>query len=591
MHQVRWYHSIRFRLPAILALTIIIPILFFWWYFSSTSRENVLQSAVGSIYTNVYGSSLLMESTMSDISGFSQSICDDPAFIRQVESFLRTGGERERAEISLALSQYMGEQRGLQSMFLLMEEADVVITTLHSQKELPVADGLGQTLYGLYREVFIDQIGWYMLPSDGSAQTLSCVRPVRVGGGLGGCTLVLGLKSSSWDFVTEPMGFAGSELYITQYDGRLLLPIPAGEPPNTGIREQPRFAEAFRSTDDYGYYRFQDSVGELLVLYYNAVEGGWKYLVSVPMTSVLASLSDQYSFVIIAIVLGALSVLLGSVLLYRSVVKPIRFLSDKLRDMESGELEPLPEARQKDEIGALLRSYNRMTVRLGDMINEVYVQQLLRKQAQLSSLQSQMDEHFLYNTINTVYCEACREKADNTADMLLGLSKYYRLSLAEGKDKVPLSEIADLVRAYLRIQMMRFHDTLTCRVEAFPDMDRYVALKYLFQPIVENAIVHGFEKQPGKHLVRIVFRKDGGLLRFSVSDDGAGFPHDRLEAITRELATFQKAEGDSFALKNVQEQIRITYGHQYRIEIESEQGRGSCVRFAIPLERRDDDAG
>jgi len=257
-----------------------------------------------------------------------------------------------------------------------------------------------------------------------------------------------------------------------------------------------------------------------------------------------------------------------------------------MRGMENGELQPIAQVKPKNEIGVLLQSYNHMIVELKNLIDEVYVQQLLRKQAQLKSLQSQMDEHFLYNTINTIYCEACREKADNSANMLVVLSKYFRLSLAKGQDKVGLDQIAELVRYYLQIQKMRFGPSLRCQIETFPDMDQYVALKYLFQPIVENAIVHGFEKKLGTYLIHIRFQRQEELLYFEVTDDGNGIEEEQLKQIIHDTSTSDKVEGDDYALKNLREQIRITYGEEYRIFIESQKGKGTKVYFTIPLERR-----
>ena len=127
-----------------------------------------------------------------------------------------------------------------------------------------------------------------------------------------------------------------------------------------------------------------------------------------------------------------------------------------------------------------------MIQRLQKLIDEIYVQQLLRKQAELSFLQSQMDEHFLYNTLNTIYSQASHEHADTSARMILTLSRYFRISLSQGSDKLPLDQLADLLRSYLQLQQMRFGRSLVFQIQRFPEMEQFVALKYLFQPIVEK---------------------------------------------------------------------------------------------------------
>jgi len=194
--------------------------------------------------------------------------------------------------------------------------------------------------------------------------------------------------------------------------------------------------------------------------------------------------------------------------------------------MKGGQREPLDFTGGNNEIGLVLKAYDHMIVRLKKLIDEVYVQQLLRKQAELSSLQSKMDEHFLYNTLNTIYCKASEEKAAVSASMILKLSQYFRLSLSDGQEKIPLDEILEMIRAYLQIQQMRYGQTLKCKIETFPGMGNYISLKQLYQPIIENAVIHGFEKKPGNHSLYISFCHIDGRLRFAVQDDGIGMSED-----------------------------------------------------------------
>ena len=589
MNKVHWYRSIRFRIPAILVLIILIPTIAFWYYFSSVSRDNLIDGVTNSMYTSLYGSSLLLEEVRREVNDFSRSVCTNNDFIRLIESYLQETEDEGRIqrEISLMLSQYAGDLRTLDSMYLLFEGRETILSTDPYQKQISTETVFGGELYSLYSGYFKNQIEWYSLPGrNGEEETsLAYVRPVKIHGEIG-CSLVCTLKKSAWEDAVYSITYPDSKLYVSNYEGRLLLSTESISSFNENIKTEPVFSDAFPTENDYGTYFFGEGESEQLVMYYSSVESGWKYLASVPLSQVLSDLGRQNSFIIITAILGFISAALGSILLYGYVVKPVNGLMQKMRGMENGELQPIAQVKPKNEIGVLLQSYNHMIVELKNLIDEVYVQQLLRKQAQLKSLQSQMDEHFLYNTINTIYCEACREKADNSANMLVVLSKYFRLSLAKGQDKVGLDQIAELVRYYLQIQKMRFGPSLRCQIETFPDMDQYVALKYLFQPIVENAIVHGFEKKLGTYLIHIRFQRQEELLYFEVTDDGNGIEEEQLKQIIHDTSTSDKVEGDDYALKNLREQIRITYGEEYRIFIESQKGKGTKVYFTIPLERR-----
>lgn len=270
------------------------------------------------------------------------------------------------------------------------------------------------------------------------------------------------------------------------------------------------------------------------VAYYNSVESAWKYLMMVPESSFLSDQGLQPGFYLIFAATGILSLILSNLILNRSLVQPVNLLGTYMNASRHGHMAPVPERKQKDEPGALFDCYNAMVTRQQELMDEVNIQQLLQEQTQLNYLQSQMDEHFLFNILNTIYSEACHEKAEHSARMLLVLSKYFRLSLSYGKEKLPLNEIADLLRLYLQLQKMRFGNDLVCHLETFPEWSNMWLLKYLFQPIVENAIVHGFEKNPGGHTITISFRAEEDELCFQVEDDGKGMEPEALEQLREE---------------------------------------------------------
>lgn len=591
MDRVSWYNSIRFRIPAIIALITLIPMAAFWYYVSNLSRENLLAQTASFLYTNLYGTSLLMQDAMDQVSDFSREISQDRAFGALAEEYqlLREDPqehERVRSQLSLALSQYVGQLRTLDSIYLIFEDSKTVVTTLPDQKELTRVDPYGRRLYQLYYDELESPIVWALLPAAGGAQDmLSYIRPISLAQGFGRCVLICNLKPAAWRPALNGLGLDDGDAYISSYAGRLLLSTREDGVYDL-VGQEDRFSQAFSSGEDSGTYTWHEEGQDYLVAYYNALESGWKYLVCIPEESILSGATDSRTFTAIALLCGGFSVLLGSLALYWYVVRPIRILMGYMKAMEGGQLEQTARIETRDELGLLFQSYNHMVGRLNKLIDEVYVQQLLHKQAQLSFLQSQMDEHFLYNTLNTIYSQACHEKASASARMILILSKYFRLSLSHGQDKLPLDQIAELIRHYLQLQRMRFGGALECRMEQFPDMADYVALKYLFQPIVENAMVHGFETLQSSHCIQIIFRREGKQLYFEVADDGAGVPPHRLEPLLQQINGQEPAAGEGFALKNIREQMRIAYGGG-RIDMENRPEGGTRVFFRIPLERRE----
>lgn len=540
MEHVSWYRSIQFRISLIILLTLLIPSMGFWNYFHSFSRNNLLEQSSNAMHTALYGSSLMMQSTMDEVSNFSRKISQDSELLYLAQSYQSEGVESDRHEqirsqISLLLNEYVGQLRTLESIYLFFEDSKTVVTTLPEQKEFSYGDSYGNQIYQLYYNVFQSPIEWRTLPSpDGINATLSFIRPLSAVQGDGKCILICNLKDSAWKPALEHFEPESSIIYISDYSGNVLLSSKGLNIEGDGIGEEDGFKKAFHSGENQGSYSYGAGTDRNRITYYNALESGLKYISVVPEYAILQDAAVNRTFYTMMALCCILSMLGGNLALFHFVIKPVRLLKEHMRNAELGRLEPITSPQSKDELGALVHSYNHMIARLSQLIDEVYIQQLMRKQAQLSFLQSQMDEHFMFNTLNTIYGEACHERADSSARMILTLSKYFRLSLSYGEEKLPLDQIADLLRLYLQLQRMRFGPALQCHIEQFQDMGDYVALKYLFQPIVENAIVHGLEKNFENHYIHIVFKKEKDMLYFEVSDDGAGIPLQQLE---RECAT------------------------------------------------------
>ena len=592
MKQISWYRSIRFRIPAVIALVLLVPIVVFWHYSMELTRKNMLSQTSNLIYTNLYGASLLMDDVMEQVSDFSREISQDPGFLSLISQYQQADAgsdqrQKARSQLSLALSQYVGQLRTLDSIYLMFPETETVVTMLPGQKELSFSHHYAQQLYQMYYDVFESPIVWHLLPSaGGGSRMLSHIRPVSGPAQQEKCILICNLKDSAWQTALSALELYSGSVWISNYAGQVLLSYGSTLSTSQNIGQDSRFSQAFAQNRQSGTYSYQEDGTDYLISYYNAVESGWKYLSCVPEDIVLSGSGGARAFSLLALLCGALGISLGSLILYRYVVRPISALMSHLSDMEQGTLAQAPVPVQRDEISLLFHRYNQMIQRLQKLIDEIYVQQLLRKQAELSFLQSQMDEHFLYNTLNTIYSQASHEHADTSARMILTLSRYFRISLSQGSDKLPLDQLADLLRSYLQLQQMRFGRSLVFQIQRFPEMEQFVALKYLFQPIVENSIVHGFEKRPAQHRIEITFQKEGDMLFFQVADDGIGISPQDLGPLLRQINGEGPIQGRSFALRNIHEQLCIAYGPR-DIHIESRPGAGTRVFFRIPLERRE----
>ncbi|MFD2611184.1 sensor histidine kinase [Paenibacillus gansuensis] len=287
---------------------------------------------------------------------------------------------------------------------------------------------------------------------------------------------------------------------------------------------------------------------------------------------------------VIAAGFGAIAVALGF-FVARQAHKPLYIMIRAMRKAREGDLNSLISHRRKDEFGILYTHFNAMVMELKEQINEVYVQKWLQKELQMKMLGSQINAHFLYNTLDSVHWIARIRKVDEISTMVFGLSRYLRLSLNEGRDEVSLSEIKELLESYLSIQMVRYRDKFTFSLEIEESLYEYRVLKYIFQPLIENAIYHGLEKKEGSGSLRVRFLRQEGLLCFEVEDDGAGIAEEELARLQEMLAQKETAGEHYFALRNISAQIHITYGPEYGLTIKSRPGAGTLVRMIIPLKK------
>ena len=158
MKQISWYRSIRFRIPAVIALVLLVPIVVFWHYSMELTRKNMLSQTSNLIYTNLYGASLLMDDVMEQVSDFSREISQDPGFLSLISQYQQADAgsdqrQKARSQLSLALSQYVGQLRTLDSIYLMFPETETVVTMLPGQKELSFSHHYAQQLYQMYYDV------------------------------------------------------------------------------------------------------------------------------------------------------------------------------------------------------------------------------------------------------------------------------------------------------------------------------------------------------------------------------------------------------------------------------------------------------
>ncbi|TNJ62720.1 sensor histidine kinase [Paenibacillus hemerocallicola] len=282
---------------------------------------------------------------------------------------------------------------------------------------------------------------------------------------------------------------------------------------------------------------------------------------------------------------------------YRSIASPLDSLAYGMKQVRTGNLNVRLANKRKDELGYLTGTFNQMVEDQKQLIQGYYEQQLRLSKTELKFLQSQINPHFLYNTLDSIYWMANQYEAREIKEMVLNLSKFFRLSLNKGRETFPLRETVDHLHYYIRIQQIRFSQRVSVRYDISDDCAAIPVLKLLLQPLVENAILHGLEQREQQGELTIAGYLDDGMLVLSVKDNGIGLPPARLLYIQEELGQLQAApltltpfeeesgKDDLFGLRNVAARMKMYYGAEAGLAIDSKEGEGTKVILRLPLEK------
>ncbi|MFC5452852.1 cache domain-containing sensor histidine kinase [Paenibacillus aestuarii] len=322
---------------------------------------------------------------------------------------------------------------------------------------------------------------------------------------------------------------------------------------------------------------------EAMVVYDQLTINHWRLVGIAPIHNLISD-SREIGYYTIYLVIGfSLVATALALLVAKQMHKPVRVLMRSMGKARDGDFEVQIADERSDEFGMLYRSFNKMVSRINELINEVYVQKLLKKEIQLKMMASQINAHFLYNTLDSIHWIARIHKVDEISTMIFGLSKYLRISLSEGNDFVTIRESAELLESYLAIQKVRYQDKFHVTMQMDPSLLNYRVLKFVFQPLVENAIYHGLENKRGSGRLHIRWIMEDHILFFEVEDDGIGIEATKLMELEEAMSREDGSEGQHFALRNINSQIKLTYGKESGLYIESTAGVGTKVTLILPL--------
>lgn len=284
--------------------------------------------------------------------------------------------------------------------------------------------------------------------------------------------------------------------------------------------------------------------------------------------------------VVIAAIFSLMFMAILISLIIRDIDRPIKRLIKHMKKLEAGRFSDKIDNKRNDEFGKVYLAYNNMTVEIEKLIQELYQEKLVKREMELKILQEKINPHFLYNTLDTINWIAMENQVEDISRMVIALSTMYRKTFNRGRDLISIEDVMTSISCYLDIQQIRYGESFVYEIDCGEDTKDLEILNLIIQTLVENSIVHGMEgkKENGKILIRT--RRDSDFLIVEVSDNGMGMDIEKLELIRASIeSTGMESES---GLRNVQKRIKLYYGSQYGIKIDSVKGTGTSILVKIP---------
>ncbi len=303
------------------------------------------------------------------------------------------------------------------------------------------------------------------------------------------------------------------------------------------------------------------------------------YLVeTIPASTIELSLQPIWIIIACALIL---CIVFGAVFGYvqhQYMIMPLNQLLNNIQRVQAGDFEIEPQQFNGDEIGRLNQEFQEMSRQLEKMLKEVYISKINEQEAEIQVLMSQINPHFLYNTLDSIHWKAMKCRAYDVADQIEALSEMYKYILSKGRKMITLGEELVFLENYFFIMKARYGKRVEFSVSVDGSCGKTEIPKLILQPLIENSVLHGLEPSDSGGCIWItVFMQEGDLV-ISVRDNGKGTDGSALMKKVRD----QEKDGEALALKNIDMRMRIHYGEDYGIEIISEPEKGCEVILKIP---------
>ncbi|MCR5269297.1 MAG: sensor histidine kinase [Lachnospiraceae bacterium] len=307
---------------------------------------------------------------------------------------------------------------------------------------------------------------------------------------------------------------------------------------------------------------------------------GWKIVSVTPTKELTLSMAQTRIFTLISLTITIFLVLFGNIFISTRVTDPLRRLDESVRKLEEGNLDVDDiYIGGSHEIMHLGRTINSMVTQMRKLMDDMVKEQRDKRRSELDALQSQINPHFLYNTLDSVVWMIESERYKDAITTVTALATLFRISLSRGDNIIPIRDEIVHAQNYLNIQKVRYKNKFTSSIEIDPAIEDCCTIKLIVQPLLENAIYYGAMDEDSEISVK-GYEKDGDIF-IEVSDNGMGMPEDVLENLLKEKSK-TRGRGSGIGLWNVNQRIQLYFKGDYGLSLKSELDEGTTVTIHLP---------
>ena len=357
----------------------------------------------------------------------------------------------------------------------------------------------------------------------------------------------------------------------------------------SGIAHDSVLSKLLREKPSIGNFSYSEGKNEYTAVHIHSDSTGWTTVGVIPLRYINKDLAGIQYLTVIIIVLTIIIGVTVSVIIAQSLILPLENTVNALEKFSRGDFAVRLKENRCDEIGKLNRIFNKAIKEINELMQKVTQSEILNKEMEFKTLQSQMNPHFLYNTLDTINWLAFKEKQTEICNLVAAISSLIRASISNKKSIITIEQELDYVKNYIYIQHIRYKDRFDIIYDIDESLLKQAVPKLIIQPIVENAIIHGIENSKNKNLLYISVKRETECIIIIVKDTGIGMTDEKVSELLKEPLN---AEGDeqkahtNLGLYAVHKRIQLMYGDLYGLTVQSQAGEGTTVTLHIPFTKK-----